>query len=105
MPESDSSSPFYRALDNSLSARRTTIADICPDDDVVARRVLHDYGAMFVGSDGILPPPACVFTSEEQVSDFQTAAGVDAATIGDAVIELQPGRWRHYGKRVTRLRQ
>jgi hypothetical protein len=90
MPESDSSSPFYRALDNSLSARRTTIADICPDDDVVARRVLHDYGAMFVGSDGILPPPACVFTSEEQVSDFQNAAGVDAATIGDAVIELQP---------------
>jgi hypothetical protein len=51
---------------------------------------LHDYGAMFVGAPDILPPPLCVFTSEEQVSDFQTAAGIAAATIGDAVIELQP---------------
>ena len=67
-----------------------TTADICPDDDDVARRVLHDYGAMFVGSGDILPPPTCVFTNEAQVSEFQNAAGVDAATIGDAVIELQP---------------
>src|ERR1041384_5023315 len=90
MPESNLSSPFYRPLHYSLSKRDRTLAHICPDGDDVARRVLHDYGAMFVGSDDIVPPPACAFTSEDQVSEFQNAAGVTSATIGDAVIELQP---------------
>lgn len=84
------SSPFYRTLQDSLGKRDRTLAHICPAGDDVALRVLHDYGAMFVGSDDILPPPACVFTSEDQVSEFQNAAGVTSATIGDAVIELQP---------------
>ncbi len=81
---------FYRTLEHALMQRGCTRAAICPDDDVVARRVLHDYGAMFVGTADILPPPVCVFTSEDQVSKFQAAAGVAPATIGDAVIELQP---------------
>src|SRR5215470_18701186 len=56
-------SPFYRALNEALAERGQTIDAICPSDDSVARRVLHDYGAMFVGSKEILPPPVCVFTS------------------------------------------
>jgi len=84
------SSPFYVTLDRALRLRGTTIADICPSDDPVARRVLHDYGAMFVGADSVLPPTLCVFTSEELVERFQKEAGLVAATIGDAVIELQP---------------
>jgi hypothetical protein len=90
MPTANPSSSFYRTLQDSLGQRDRTAADICPEGDEVARRVLHDYGAMFVGRDDILPPPACVFANEDQVSEFQKAAGVTAATIGDAVIELQP---------------
>ncbi len=82
--------PFYATLERALRLRGTSIEDICPPDDQVARRVLHDYGAMFVGSDTVLPPPLCVFTSEDQVARFQKEAGLTAATIGDAVIELQP---------------
>ena len=84
------SSPFYAALESALEQRGKTVADICPPNDSVARRVLHDYGAMFVGSKDIFPPPLCVFGSEDQVSRFQKMAGRAAATIGDAVIELQP---------------
>src|SRR5882672_95189 len=84
------SSPFYAALESALQQRGKTVADICPPNDPVAQRVLHDYGAMFVGSEDIFPPPLCVFDSEDQVSRFQKAAGRAAATIGDAVIELQP---------------
>src|SRR5258708_16985456 len=84
------SSPFYVTLDRALRLRGTSIEDICPPDDPVARRVLHDYGAMFVGADSVLPPTLCVFTSEELVERFQKEAGLLAATIGDAVIELQP---------------
>ncbi len=84
------SSPFYATLDRALRLRGTNIEDICPSDDPVARRVLRDYGAMFVGADSVLPPSLCVFTSEELVETFQKEAGLVAATIGDAVIELQP---------------
>jgi hypothetical protein len=82
--------PFYKTLETALRLRGTSIEDICPPGDQVARRVLHDYGAMFVGADSILPPPLCVFASEDQVARFQTEAGLTPATIGDAVIELQP---------------
>jgi len=82
--------PFYTTLERALRLRGTSIDDICPADDLVARRVLHDYGAMFVGAESVLPPPLCVFTSEDQVASFQKEAGREAATIGEAVIELQP---------------
>jgi len=94
MPEPNNSSPYYQALNLALAQRGVSVSDICPDDDAVARRVLHDYGAMFVGARKILPPPACIFTSEDQVSRFQEAAGRAPATIGDAVIELQPAATR-----------
>src|SRR5713101_585568 len=90
MSPTNDSSPFYVTLQRALELRGTSIEDICPADDHVARRVLHDYGAMFVGAESILPPPLCVFTSEDQVASFQKEAGLTAATIGDAVIELQP---------------
>src|ERR1700686_2818654 len=90
MAASNHSSQFYVTLEGTLKQRGTSVEDICPPDDQVARRVLHDYGAMFVGADTVLPPPLCVFTSEDQVTRFQKAAGRAAATIGDAMIELQP---------------
>jgi hypothetical protein len=82
--------PFYKTLEQALRSRGASIEDICPPGDVVARRVLHDYGAMFVGADTVLPPPLCVFTSEDDVERFQNDAGWAAGTFGEAVIELQP---------------
>ncbi len=83
-------SPFYAALQNALNRRGRKIDDICPSANQVTRRVLHDYGAMFLSCDAILPPPVCMFTSENEVARFQKVAGRATATIGDAVIELQP---------------
>jgi hypothetical protein len=84
------SSPFYLALTDALRKRDSGIDNLCPPNDHVARRVLHDYGAMFLGIEEILPPPVCIFTSESEVNEFQKAAGRAAATLGDDVIELQP---------------
>jgi hypothetical protein len=83
-------SPFYGALREALAERGQTIEAICPPDDAAACRMLHDYGAMFIGSKDILPPPVCVFTSEAEVTNFQKAAGWAGAKIGDEVVELQP---------------
>ena len=90
MPGVNPASPFYQALNRALPQRGVTLGQLCPDGDRVAQRVLHDYGAMFVGAESILTPPVCVFTSERDVSQFQTAAGWAAATIGEATVELQP---------------
>ena len=90
MPEAYLASPYYRALEFALSQRSKSLSQLCPSDDPVARRVLHDYGAMFVAADTVLPPPVCIFVSEIQVTAFQAAAGWTAATIGEASVELQP---------------
>src|SRR5258708_11989018 len=84
------SSPFYTALESALERRGKAIADICPPNDSVAQRVLHDYGAMFVGSEDILPPPFCVFGSEDQVSRFQKPAGRAAPPIAHPLIHFHP---------------
>jgi len=83
-------SPFYHALEPALAERGIELADLCPKDDVVARRVLHDYGAMFVACDSVSPPPVCVFTCDDEVARFQKKAGWEAADIDGATIELQP---------------
>src|SRR5438309_1046000 len=88
-------SPYYLALRNALQRRGREIDQLCPLEDPVARRVLHDYGAMFVGADTVLPPSVCVFSSEQQVADFQKAAGRSKTTIDGAAIELQPARARN----------
>lgn len=83
-------SSFYAALHEALRERNLTLTDLCPPDDKIARRVLEDYGAMFVAAETVTPPPRCVFTSEDEVQQFQAAAGATAATINGARIELQP---------------
>ena len=81
---------FYRVLRDALNERGVAFDNFCPADNPIAQRVLHDYGAMFVGGKDILPPPVCVFTSQEGVAEFQKTAGWAAAKIGEDTVELQP---------------
>ncbi len=79
-------SPFYAAIETA----GITLQDGCALDDPVARRVLEDYGAMFIATDQVMPPPVCMFASEADVSKFQNDAKFKAAVIGGTNIELQP---------------
>ena len=82
--------PFYVALDEALKARKTRLKSLCDTSDPVARRVLEDYGAMFLSAPDVLPPPVCVFTSEDEVLDYQEEAQFTTAIVGGDEIELQP---------------
>jgi hypothetical protein len=82
--------PFYEALAKALKKRKTRVENICPPSDVVARRILEDYGAMFLANKKVTPPPVCIFTNEEQVARFQSAAGFTGLLIGEDEVELQP---------------
>jgi hypothetical protein len=82
--------PFYVALRSALAQRGLKAESVCDQNDAVARRILEDYGAMFVASQSVLPPPVCIFKSEDEVAKFQNNAGVASTEIEGATIELQP---------------
>lgn len=82
--------PFYQALTKALKKRKWKIDNICPPGDRVARRILEEYGAVYIATKKVLPPTLCVFTNESQVTRFQDDAGVASELIGFDEIELQP---------------
>jgi hypothetical protein len=84
------SSPFYAALKRALARRNLRVEDICDLHDPVARRLLAEYGAMFLAPDDVLVPPVCVFRDETEVAEFQARVQPQAALINDTTIELQP---------------
>lgn len=61
----------------------------CPAGDALARRVLEEYGAMFV-AEGVRLPPVCVFETEDEVENFQREAGWASAELEGELVELQP---------------
>jgi hypothetical protein len=88
--DNNESVPFYQALAKALKKRKLNLQDICPASDGVARRILEEYGAVYLATKKVTPPPVCVFTHEDQVTRFQERAGIDAELIGFDEIELQP---------------
>jgi len=82
--------PFYEALAKALKKRKIKLDAICPPSNPVARRILEEYGAIYVADKKVTPPPVCIFTNEEQVTKFQEAAGFVSQLIGFDEIELQP---------------
>jgi len=84
------SSPFYQTLARALDSRGMTVENVCDVNDAVARRLLAEYGAVFLATERALVPPSLVFRSEEEVAVFQTSTQPRAEMFGADVIELQP---------------
>ncbi len=82
--------PFYEALAKAFKKRKIKIESVCPPSDPVSRRILEEYGAIFVANKKVKPPPVCVFTTEDQVTKFQEEAGFEAEFISYDEVELQP---------------
>jgi hypothetical protein len=80
---------FRGALARRLARGGVSLEEFCRTDDAVARRVLEEYGSMFV-AEGVVVPRVCVFESEEEVERFQREAGWRAQVLGGARVELQP---------------
>ncbi|HEX8748719.1 MAG TPA: hypothetical protein VF717_16220 [Pyrinomonadaceae bacterium] len=81
---------FYKALARSLKERGMRLEEVCDREDPVGRRILEDYGAVFVASSSVLPPPVCIFGSEAEVIRFQNEARFKSSVVGGTRIELQP---------------
>ena len=83
------SASFYEVLCEALKKRKTSVDIICPPSDLVAKRILEDYGAMFLATKKVKPPPVCIFTSEAEVARFQEQADYVTENIEGADVELQ----------------
>ena len=90
--------PFYEALAKALKKRKAKIETLCPPSDPVARRILEEYGAIFLAHKKVTPPPVCIFTNEDQVTKFQDDAGFEAEVIGYDEVELQPQALKQLNK-------
>jgi hypothetical protein len=69
--------------------------------DAVGRRLLKEYGAVFVARGGAIPPAAVIFENERQVSKFQTSVGKSRKNIGGFEIELQKPAMQSLEKAVA----
>jgi len=82
--------PFYVALQKALGKRGMNLDSVCPPDDLTSRRVLEEYGAMFAAGRSVCVPPVGIFSSGEEVTEFQESAGIAAFAFAQTMIELQP---------------
>jgi hypothetical protein len=87
--DSFTSSPFYVELERALKPRDMKPEELCDVNDAVERRLLAEYGAMFLASMSVRVPPHCIFRDEAECAQFQAEVEPCAALIGDARIELQ----------------
>lgn len=91
---------FYESLSESLSNRGLDIEMICDKNDAVEKRILEEYGSIFIADESVLAPPVCMFTSEAEVSEFQNKAGIGCEIINNTKIELQPNALRAFLKAI-----
>ena len=90
--------PFYEALAKAIKKRKIKLDSVCPPSDPVSRRILEEYGAIFVANKKVTPPPVCVFTTEEQVTKFQDDAGFETEFIAYDEVALQPEAMKSLNK-------
>ena len=81
---------FYDALKSVLTTRGCRVESLGNLRNSTIKRILEDYGAVFLAAETVLTPPVCMFTDDEEVARFQVAAKVRAADFDGVTIELQP---------------
>lgn len=80
---------FYDVLNAALKKRGIKIETVCDTNDSVSRRIMEEYGALFLASENVRVPPVCMFTSEQDVQSFQNQASPKSSNVGGITIELQ----------------
>ncbi len=81
--------PYYNALRAAFSRRGTTLASACDPENPVARRLLEEYGTVFLAADPATPPPACILADDDALRKFQEAAGFRDVEIDGVRLKLQ----------------
>ena len=78
---------FLTEADKRLKPR--TITDVCPTDDPLTKRLLTEYGAIFVASQKVVLPYKCILENEDEVQAFQAIADATYERVGGVIVTLQ----------------
>jgi hypothetical protein len=70
-------------------------------NDSVGRRLLKEYGAVFVARGGAVSPLTVIFENRSEVSKFQSSVGKSRKLIGGFEIELQTAAMQSLKKAVS----
>lgn len=57
--------------------------------DLVGKRILSDYGAVYVAKGGVTPPPTVMFDNEDECTRWQSTLSTSKALVGGFNLELQ----------------
>lgn len=71
-----------------------------PEDDV-GRKLLKEYGAMFIARNGAIPPNTVVFKDESEVSAFQASVQTSVEEIGGHSLRLQSAALRSLREAIS----
>jgi len=75
---------------SSAKTSKDAFSTVCPVDiSPAAKKVLTEYGAMFVASDKIDSPPTCLFRSEDDVAAFQSRFTIHPVVIDGVQFQFQ----------------
>jgi len=80
---------FYKVLEKNLEAKNISFKEFYDSADVVEKRILEEYGALFVARGGVTIPTKIVFKNEDEVSGFQSNLQISKENIGGFDLELQ----------------
>ncbi len=78
---------FLKIADARLQPR--TLADVCPTTDPLTKRLLTEYGAIFVATGNVMLPYKCILESEDEVQAFQAIAKATYERVGGVIVTLQ----------------
>lgn len=80
---------FYRFLEKDLARKNIKFSGFYNSADAVEKRILEEYGAVFVARGNAVAPTQIIFKNEREVSAFQKSVSIAEENIGDFELELQ----------------
>ena len=83
------SQPAHTAMNSNFVSNLPQGFHVPDQSDAVGRRLLAEYGAMFVARNGVQPPPTIIFANESEVSRWQSGVRTTRADMGGTSVELQ----------------
>jgi hypothetical protein len=80
---------FYRSLEKELIRRNIDFSEFYDAANSVEKRILEEYGALFVARGKAVAPPRIIFKNEREVDEFQNSVSIAQENVGGFELELQ----------------
>ena len=91
---------FYKILEKELAAKNTGLEDFYNVENPVEKRILEEYGAVFIARGGTIVPNRIVFKNEREVSSFQKSVSITKENVCGFDLELQTAAMENLFKAI-----